>query len=411
MQELKPTSIVKKPSFIIQTSNEFTRLQRMAFNFMLRNVQDKDVLKEKKIYEIKTSELVDFLGIQKNDQNFNANKYVKRIVGQLAGRSIRINILSKSKEIIEASKMQRDGWDIKEGGKIYLSIFQAIYTDKKGIIRYQFNDYLIDFLYNPNMYSKIKLSMQKNFLTKYSIALYEICFDYIGVGQTPEIRLGDLKKLLLGDKNKKSYNKFFLFNSKVLKPAIENINNDTDILLTLEFIKKGRKVIAVKFRVKLNPGDNKDEKQANIFDAMTDKENKNTQESAVKMLEGLGSYKIPAEENNNTEGATHIKDILKKQLPSNYQNQLNHSSQYEENKQKIEMYVNDILNFTHHEKSKNFYYKIAWAFVLAKKGETIHQAISEVKADFREKEFKKNKAAVFNSIIQKLAQKKGVDLK
>ena len=71
---------------------------------------------------------------------------------------------------------------------------------------------------------------------------------------------------------------------------------------------------------------------------------------------------------------------------------------------------NDILEFTQHPKSEMFYFKVAWRFLQAGKRDAVYHAISEAKADFHGVELKKNKAAVFNHIIQRKADECGVDL-
>jgi len=390
MKKITNKSVVIKHSAIIQTSNEFTKLQRMAFNFMLFNAYD-DLLKNK-IHEIKVSELKKCLGIQKDDKNFNANNYIKNLVKKLVHRGLTIDVLGKSKKFVKESKMQKDGWDIKDGGNINLSLFSAIYTDKRSVIKYKFNEYLADFLYNPDIYSKIKLSMQQKFLNKYSIALYEICLDYIGIKQTPEIKLVDLKKLLLGNKPKKSYDQFFLFNSKVLKPAIKNVNEDTDIFITPEFIKKGRKIISVKFKIRVNPGTSTDEKQENLIEAINKSyTDKSPQERGMQSIQDiLGN-----------------KQFIKKEIQDSPTNE-KENKQYKENEEKVEFFVNTILNFTNHKDSINFYRKVAWAFVLSKKQDSIYDTIRAIEVDYRGKTV--NKAKLFNSKIRESAKIRHIDL-
>ena len=171
------------------------------------------------------------------------------MVGGLAQKGFTIDILEKAAKYLDKSKLKKAGYSIDIGGKIILSLFQVVNITEKGIIEYEFNPYMADLLYNPEMYAKIKLSIQQNFINKYAVALYEVCIDYIMIGQTPYIKVIDLKRLLLGEKKKKTYKQFKFFNSKVLKPALKNINQDTDLFITPEFKRVDRKISAIKFYV------------------------------------------------------------------------------------------------------------------------------------------------------------------
>ena len=60
--------------------------------------------------------------------------------------------------------------------------------------------------------------------------------------------LDELKRLL-GVENVKSYDRFPDFRRKVLEKAQEEINEQTDLNIDFDTIKKGRKVIKIKFRI------------------------------------------------------------------------------------------------------------------------------------------------------------------
>lgn len=356
MKKLSKESVVIKHSAVVHISNEFTKLQRTAFNVMLYCSYDN--LLTQKIHTIKLSFLKKALGIKdEDDEQFKKNEYLKKAVVGLGQRGFTIDILEKAAKYLDKSKLKKAGYSIDVGGQIVLSIFKVVNPTKKGVIEYEFNEYLADLLYNPEMYAKIKLSIQQNFINKYAVALYEVCIDYIGVGQTPDIKIMDLKRLLLGEKIKKAYNQFKYFNNLVLKTAIKNINDDTDLFITPEFKRVGRKISTVKFYVS-------------------------------------------------------EKDKMKEATVINSDHQKSDNSvKYNLNKAKVDLLVKDILEFTDHPKSEKFYYKIAWKLVTSDNENLIYQALSEVKGDFiRDEGIKKNRAAVFNSLIQRLAKERGVDL-
>lgn len=66
--------------------------------------------------------------------------------------------------------------------------------------------------------------------------------------QSKTFELDELKRLLMVE-DVKSYKDFSLFHAKVLEKAQEEINELTDINISFEPIKKGRKVVKLKFRI------------------------------------------------------------------------------------------------------------------------------------------------------------------
>jgi len=59
--------------------------------------------------------------------------------------------------------------------------FLAGATFKEGKIYWGYYKGLREKLYNPRMYARINLRMQNNFMSKYSLAMYELCIDYYDV--------------------------------------------------------------------------------------------------------------------------------------------------------------------------------------------------------------------------------------
>ncbi len=342
-------SVIIKHSGFIQASNEYTKLERSIFNVLLYNAYD-DLL-SKKVHSMKVADIKKILKI-KDNKNFRANERIKSIAVRLM-RPIHINITGRT-NLIVLKKIKDDGFTIKENDQIFLSPMPIINIKQKGVIEYQYLKYLRPLLYNPAIYGKILLSMQYVFKTKHAQALYENCMDYKGIGKTCVYELPDLKRILVGEKIKKTYKQFKYFNNLVLKPAIKHINEDTDIIIMPELFKTGRSISGVQFHFieKDISKNSKDEK--NIYDP---------------------------------------------------------KQKYEEKKAMVNMWVNDILEFTGHEKSKMFYYKVAWKFVLAEKEKLIYKAISETKADYViEADIKQNKASIFNKIIQRIAKENSINL-
>ncbi len=112
------------------------------------------------------------------------------------------------------------------------------------------------------MYANLDLLIIRDLNSKYSLALYELLKDYINLWQL-KIRVDDLKKALWVLDNK-WYKIFSEFNKRVLKPAIKEINDKTDITANYKWIKKGIEYIEVVFTMKL-----KDNNKVALIDDLT----------------------------------------------------------------------------------------------------------------------------------------------
>jgi plasmid replication initiation protein len=106
--------------------------------------------------------------------------------------------------------------------------------------------------------------------SKYAIRLYEILIAWRSTGKVPVMRIDDLRfKLGIADNE---YQSMSNFKSRVLEPAIKQINEFTDITATYEQQKKGRTITGFEFKFKLKnqpPKEKKISKDQNTIDMFT----------------------------------------------------------------------------------------------------------------------------------------------
>lgn len=136
-----------------------------------------------------------------------------------------------------------------ERGDLLTNWFSSIeYIRNKAIIEVEFSSKLIPYLLHiKDMYTKYDIQNIIHMKCKYSIRMYELLKQYEKIGKR-ELSLNDLKRIL-GCSNK--FNRFSDFNKRVLEPAIEEINDLTDIRVSKpEKIKDGRKIVALSFTIK-----------------------------------------------------------------------------------------------------------------------------------------------------------------
>lgn len=218
---------VKKHVGAIHINGKLTLLQRKIANVLLLNAYEELLVKEKHQIAIKT--LAEIIGFDSND-----HQLIKNALETLAKTIIKWNILDK------------DG--VEEWG---VSSMLAHAHIKYGICNYSYSIALREKLYNPEIYARINLDIQKRFASGYALTLYENCLRYRNVGITGWITL-EMWRELLGIEDGQ-YSLFKDFNKRVLKPAIQEINETSDIVLSTEYKREKRRVTALKFYIQDNP--------------------------------------------------------------------------------------------------------------------------------------------------------------
>ncbi|MDK6441947.1 replication initiation protein, partial [Escherichia coli] len=95
-------------------------------------------------------------------------------------------------------------------------------------------------------FTKVVIKNISNLSKSYSIRIYEILQQFRNTGERM-ISLDDFRSMLqLEDK----YKDFKTLNRALIKPAVAELNQKSDLAVTVETIKKGRTVVALHFRFK-----------------------------------------------------------------------------------------------------------------------------------------------------------------
>lgn len=95
-------------------------------------------------------------------------------------------------------------------------------------------------------FTQYQLRHISSFKGVHSIRIYELCTQYKSRGDR-EITVEKLKEWLQVEDN---YSRWGNFKMRVLDPAVKEINAKSDLLVSVELIKKGRAVHAIKFNIK-----------------------------------------------------------------------------------------------------------------------------------------------------------------
>lgn len=140
--------------------------------------------------------------------------------------------------------------EIPLGGKSFLMthwVSNAKYLEGTGTIQLRFSPELKPYLLQlKNTFTSYKLTNILSLNSMYSIRLYELMKKWQKVTKW-ECTVDSLREKL-GATNK-SYAVYGNFKNKILNPSITELNNQTDLSIKFTEIKKGRKIVSIKFTI------------------------------------------------------------------------------------------------------------------------------------------------------------------
>jgi len=205
---------LKKHSAIIQINcKELTIIQRKLINAIIWVIQK---TQNKLIYEIGLSEIKKMCGIKATD-----NVNLKNLFQGLQDIKLEFNYLNKDKHQI---------WS----GGSFLSWTEI---DKKtSHIKFEMPEMLKEKIRYPSMYAPLNMVLIAGFKCSYTIILYELLRDYLNAPKMPIIIIKDYRTLM-GIKDHE-YKRFVDFRNYVIIPAVEELNERSDLTCRYELIKK-----------------------------------------------------------------------------------------------------------------------------------------------------------------------------
>lgn len=156
-------------------------------------------------------------------------------------KEITKDLMSKSIEIPQAN----GGWLLANW------VSSAEYIKGEGIIALSFSPKLLPYLLQlKNAFTSYRLSNILSLKSTYSIRLYELMKKWQNLGKWENSV--DVIREKLGAVTK-SYSLYGNFKNKILLPAIEELNECTDLFINFKEIKKGRRVDRIEFTIRHAP--------------------------------------------------------------------------------------------------------------------------------------------------------------
>jgi hypothetical protein len=212
---------VVKASGAVHISHTVSLLQQQLWNILLVHAYSN--FGKQNEFQLKISKILDYLTLNRQCE-------WSHVVSALYGLNVKVqyNLLSKDKD---------NKWGI-------FHLLQDVYV-KNGVCFYSYDPTIKDAMRNSIMFAKISLTIQRKFLCKYALFLYELAVDYKQLGQTPWMELSTFRKYMgLQDDE---YLTFKLFNFHVIKKAVEEVNQKSDLRLGVRFDRLARNIKGLQF--------------------------------------------------------------------------------------------------------------------------------------------------------------------
>lgn len=123
--------------------------------------------------------------------------------------------------------------------------YRAQYLKGEAKVEITFSDAIMPYLTQlKGQFTRVVVKNVSSLSSTYSIRIYELLQQFRSTGDRT-IALNDFRSMLdLEDK----YQLFKDLNKLLLKPAIAELNEKSDLAVTVETVKQGQKVIALRFR-------------------------------------------------------------------------------------------------------------------------------------------------------------------
>ncbi len=202
--------VVKHNDLVRNTVFSLDTLQQKIVLYLISQIMFDD--SDLQVQQFDIRDFCKVLDINYSGANY---KYIRDLIHEISNKNIKIKIdgADTNLRIIEKYKMYEDN------GVVEIKLDNDL------------KPYLIDLKAN---FTKYELIYILNFKSKYSIRLYEMFKSY-EFTKSFEIDIDELQLKL-----QSNYVKFYDFKRKVIEPALKEINKNTDLTVTVQYIKVGR---------------------------------------------------------------------------------------------------------------------------------------------------------------------------
>lgn len=216
--------VAYKSNALIEASYKLTLQEQRLLLMCIGKLNPKDD-KPQKTFEITAEEF--YLAFPDINRT-NAERRLQEAIDRLADRWIHINWKDNKEEI---RWIQR----------------KAKYFTGEGKVEISFSEYIMPYLTQlKGQFTAIAVKNVSALKRTYSIRIYELLMQFKKTGDRL-IRVEDFRSMLgLEDK----YPTFKRLKDSVIKPALKELNEKSNLIVSVDLVKKGREVVALHFHFK-----------------------------------------------------------------------------------------------------------------------------------------------------------------
>lgn len=118
------------------------------------------------------------------------------------------------------------------------------------VIRYQISSQMREQMINPEIYAMIDMNVVRRFRRASSLAIWEFCVRFERIGRTAEVNWQTFRDMVLGESQENTtYQEYKYFKSKVVNPAVAEINSESNHTIGLVEEKIGKRVSTIRFDI------------------------------------------------------------------------------------------------------------------------------------------------------------------
>ncbi len=212
---------------LIEKRNKFTLDEIRLMDTLISFIQPED--KELKDYKIPVSIFQELMGSNRKD----TYDIVRKAVRGLRNKGIEIETINKKgKKVWETFSFISYGMYIEGEGSFIVRISR------------EFKPYLLQL---KEFFTKVPIKYTYRMSSKYSVLLYELLKQYENFGRRKD-SIDKLRTILGIEPNE--YKRFYDFEKWVIKTAVKEINEKTDIEVSYIKKKTGRKITHIEFQIR-----------------------------------------------------------------------------------------------------------------------------------------------------------------
>jgi plasmid replication initiation protein len=221
LAEQHSNSVVTKSNVLIEANYKLTVTEQKIILYLISQINKDD--EDFQTYSLPIQHFYEMLGYS------GSPKYSEM-------REITKNLMRKVLEIREGNKLKQMSW-----------VSYVEYDEQSGRVSVSFDPRLKPYLLQlKREFTTYRLKNVMELKSSYSIRMYEILKRWQYIGEV-DIALDDLREMMgVTDK----YQEYHNFKKRVLSPAEKEITEKTDIVFEYQEIKRGRRVVGIRFILK-----------------------------------------------------------------------------------------------------------------------------------------------------------------